>query len=161
MKFKKKILIIKSNRVIIDIIQRQFFNIIYGENTMNNKRITLCGDDCNKCPRFLAKTDDELSSVAELWYRIAWRDRIVSNEEIKCNGCSSDKKCTYNLVDCTKEHNVSKCRYCVEFPCDKIENMLLRSEIYKEKCRQVCSDEEYENINAAFFNKAHNLMNEE
>jgi len=33
---------------------------------MNNKRIILCGDDCNKCSRFLAKTDDELSSVAEL-----------------------------------------------------------------------------------------------
>lgn len=59
-------MIIKNNRVIIDIIQRQFFNIIFGENKMNNKRITLCGDDCNKCPRFLAKTDDELSLVAEL-----------------------------------------------------------------------------------------------
>ena len=32
--------------------------------------ITLCGDNCSKCPRFLAQTDEELKAVAELWFRV-------------------------------------------------------------------------------------------
>ncbi len=55
-------------------------------------KITLCGDNCIYCPRYNAKTDDELFEAAELWYRIGWRDRLVSKEEIKCDGCSSHKK---------------------------------------------------------------------
>ena len=32
--------------------------------------ISLCGDDCSLCPRFLAKTKEELIAVAELWQRV-------------------------------------------------------------------------------------------
>ncbi len=88
------------------------------------EKITLCGDNCIECPRYNAHTDEELKAVAELWYRVGWRDSIVSNEEIACTGCSSHKTCTYNLVECTKEHSVSKCNQCNEFPCEKINNML-------------------------------------
>jgi hypothetical protein len=45
--------------------------------------ITLCGDDCSKCPRFLAQTDEELKAVAELWFRVGWRNTIVSFYEIR------------------------------------------------------------------------------
>lgn len=34
------------------------------------EKITLCGDDCIECPRFQTHTEDELSKVAELWYRV-------------------------------------------------------------------------------------------
>lgn len=37
-----------------------------------NELITLCGDDCLKCPRYNAKTDKELAHLAELWYKIAF-----------------------------------------------------------------------------------------
>ena len=120
-------------------------------------KITLCGDNCIYCPRYNARTDDELKHVAELWYKVGWRDSVVSNEKIKCTGCSSHKQCTYQLVDCTKEHGVAKCNQCKEFPCVKIADMLKRSEMYQKKCREVCTAEEYAALEKAFFNKENNL----
>ncbi len=89
------------------------------------EKITLCGDDCCKCPRYLARTNGELEKVAELWFRIGWRDRIVPIEEIRCSGCSSHKQCTYRLVDCVKENHVEKCSQCPRFPCRKITDSAL------------------------------------
>lgn len=121
------------------------------------EKITLCGDNCIYCPRYNAKSDDELEKVAEIWYRIGFRDKIVSNDEIKCDGCSSHKKCTYNLVECTHNHKAEKCNMCNEFPCDKINDMLKRSKEYQKKCREVCSEEEYKTLEKAFFDKENNL----
>ncbi len=121
------------------------------------EKITLCGDNCIECPRYNAHSEEELSKVAELWHRVGWRDRIVSNEEIACTGCSTHKECTYRLVECTKEHNVEKCNQCADFPCEKIDDMLKRSEAYQKKCKEVCSDEEYDKLEKAFFDKVNNL----
>jgi len=121
------------------------------------EKITLCGDNCIYCPRYNARTDDELKRVAELWYKVGWRDRIVPGDEIKCTGCSSHKQCTYQLVDCTKEHGVAKCSQCGEFPCGKISDMLKRSGKYQKKCREVCTEEEYSALEKAFFDKENNL----
>ncbi len=121
------------------------------------EKITLCGDNCLECPRYNAKTPEEQSKAAELWYRVGWRDRIVSNEEIACEGCSSHKSCTYNLVECTKEHGVEKCNQCPEFPCSKIDSMLTRSAEYQKKCKEVCSEEEYTALEKSFFDKERNL----
>lgn len=121
------------------------------------EKITLCGDDCLHCPRYLAKSEEELSEVAELWYKVGWRDKIVSNEEISCQGCSSHKECTYQLVECTKNHKVEKCNQCSLFPCEKIESMLKRSAEYKENCKRICSEQEYRMLETAFFNKESNL----
>lgn len=121
------------------------------------EKITLCGDNCIECPRYNANSEEELRNVAELWYRVGWRDCVVSNEEIRCEGCSSHKQCTYHLVECTKEHNVDKCNQCVEFPCEKIDHMLERSKEYQKRCKVVCSDAEYDMLEKAFFNKENNL----
>lgn len=121
------------------------------------EKITLCGDDCMECPRYLAKTDAEVTKTAELWHRVGWRDKIVSNDEIRCNGCSSIKQCTYQLVECTKENNVEKCNQCSKFPCSKIGDMLKRSNDYKINCKKVCTPEEYKSLEKAFFNKEENL----
>ncbi len=120
-------------------------------------KITLCGDDCTSCPRYLAKTDIELSRTAELWYKVGWRDTIVSNEEIRCTGCSPQKQCTYQLVECTQTHRVEKCNQCSLFPCEKINLVLARSAAYQEKCRKVCTEEEYCMLEASFFHKEENL----
>lgn len=40
---------------------------------------------------------------------------------------------------------------------EKIKNMLERSKEYKERCRDVCSEEEYNMLEKAFFNKEENL----
>ena len=52
-----------------------------------DENITLCGDNCLYCPRFLAKTEQELEAVAKLWYRAGFRDQIVSADEIKLQIC--------------------------------------------------------------------------
>ncbi len=121
------------------------------------EKITLCGDNCVECPRYNAHSDEELTAVAELWYRVGWRTHVISNEEISCTGCSSHKECTYQLVECTKEHGVNKCNQCIEFPCVKINNMLERSAEYKRKCKEVCSQQEYAILEKAFFDKENNL----
>ncbi|MBQ3515399.1 MAG: DUF3795 domain-containing protein [Lachnospiraceae bacterium] len=121
------------------------------------EKITLCGDNCIMCPRYNANTNEELKAVAELWYKVGWRNTIVSNEEIACTGCSSHKSCTYNLIECTKEHHVSKCNQCSEFPCKKIDDMLMRSAKYKEKCIEMCTKQEYDILCKAFFDKENNL----
>lgn len=121
------------------------------------EKITLCGDNCLTCPRYNANTEKEWKHAAELWFKIGWRERIVSNDEIKCTGCSSHKSCTYGLLDCTKKHGVSKCSQCEEFVCNKITDMLERSNAYREKCKKVCTEEEYRALKEAFFNKEENL----
>ena len=122
-----------------------------------DENITLCGDNCLYCPRFLAKTEQELEAVAKLWYRAGFRDQIVSADEIKCGGCSSHKSCTYHLVECIREHNVERCRQCYEFPCKKITDMLKRSREHRERCRQVCTEAEFDLLEKAFFEKENNL----
>lgn len=124
---------------------------------MENQKITLCGDDCLQCPRYLAKSPEEKNKVAELWHRIGWREKIVSAEEIICDGCSSHRQCTYNLVECVKKNGVEKCNQCLRFPCEKISEMLRRSFEYKKKCEEVCSEEEFAMLEKSFFRKEENL----
>lgn len=124
---------------------------------MVKELITLCGDNCIECPRYKGKTKEELEKVAELWYNIGWMDKIVSADEIKCTGCSSHKQCTFKLVGCIKEHKISKCNQCTEYPCNKIEDMFKRSKEYKIKCKEVCSDSEYKMVERAFFHKEENM----
>lgn len=126
-------------------------------NDRSNELITLCGDDCLKCPRYNAKTDGELSAAAELWFRIGWRDSILPPDKMRCGGCSPEKQCTYGLVECTAAHGVSKCNECAEFPCAKTEELLERSRGYEIKCAEVCTESELSALRAAFFNKEENL----
>lgn len=114
------------------------------------EKITLCGDNCIECPRYNAHSDEELKKVAELWYKVGWRDTVVSNEEISCTGCSSHKQCTYQLVECTQQHNVQKCNQCDQFPCQKITDMLKRSTQYQKTCKEICLEAEYIMLEKAF-----------
>lgn len=122
------------------------------------EKITLCGDDCSACPRYRARTREERERTAELWFRTGMRDSIVPPEEMACTGCSSHKDCTYGLVACTKAHGVEKCGQCGEFPCGKIEAVLEKSAKTQERCRAVCTQEEYAALERAFFHKEENLQ---
>lgn len=121
------------------------------------EKISLCGDDCLSCPRYQAKTDDELKRVSELWYKVGWRNRVVGNDEIVCTGCSSHKQCTYHLVECIRLHEIDQCNECAEFPCNKVNTMLEISEKSRIKCKEVCTPEEYAQLEKAFFHKEINL----
>lgn len=121
------------------------------------QKITPCGDDCSICPRYTAQSSDELRKVAELWYRVGLRDRIVSPEEMKCSGCSGHKLCSYGLYDCLNERCIQKCNQCTDFPCDKINKMLNKTKEYENRSKELCSDEEFIILKKAFFEKEDNL----
>lgn len=123
-----------------------------------NKKITLCGDNCVECPRYNAHNEEELKKVAELWYKIGLRNTVVPSEEMRCSGCTSDKQCTYHLTECVKEHHVDKCNQCTQFPCQKITDMLERVKSLQAKCEELCTKQEYETLEKAFFYKERYLI---
>ena len=120
--------------------------------------ISVCGDDCAVCPRYLAQTEDELRETAIFWYKAGWRDRVVSNEEIRCTGCGCRPTCSFMLLPCVKEHGVEKCSGCGEYPCGKIHATLASSKSKKQQCRAACeSDEEFAMFVRAFYEKEKHL----
>lgn len=121
-------------------------------------RISVCGDDCAVCPRFLAQTEEELRETAIFWHKAGWRNRVVSNEEIKCTGCGCRPTCSFMLLPCTKERGISMCFECKNFLCEKLKNALAGSYEKKQKCKSVCeSDREFELFTRAFYEKEKNL----
>ncbi len=121
------------------------------------KIISACGNDCNQCPRHLPKSKEQLQSTAELWYKIGYRDRVVSSEEISCIGCSMDNWCRYNIIGCVTEKSVSNCGECCEYPCSKIEECFKVTASFEPDCKKSCTDEEYRQLKRASFEKKENL----
>lgn len=120
--------------------------------------ISVCGDDCAVCPRFLAETEEELHETAVFWYKVGWRNRVVSNDEIKCTGCGCRSVCSFMLLPCTKEHGVKMCRECDEFVCEKVRKVLVSSEEKRKICEKFCeSPEEFQMFVRAFYEKEKNL----
>lgn len=134
---------------------------IMEKDMAENKIIAACGNDCSACPRYVArpyeKTDDELHHTAELWMKIGYRDHIVSNEEIACTGCKPENWCRYHAVKCCEEKGIITCAECDEYPCANMQDCFSVTESFEPKCRQVCSEQEYETLKKAFFEKEQNL----
>ena len=120
-------------------------------------KISLCGDNCSACPRYTAETEEQLQAAAELWHRVGWRDTVEPAENMRCDGCCAEKKCAYDLFACTRENGVEKCCQCGNFPCDKTERMLKKTEQDREKCKRLCTWEQYDILKKAFFEKRRNL----
>ena len=78
------------------------------------KVLAACGNDCASCPRYIAhpygKTDEELHHTAELWFKIGYRDHVVTNEEISCTGCKPENWCRYHVVKCCEDRGIRTCR---------------------------------------------------
>ena len=126
-----------------------------------DKNIAACGTDCAECPRYVAhpyeKTEAELRHTAELWMKIGYRDRIVSNEEIACTGCKPENWCRYNIAKCCEEKGIKTCAECAAFPCGNMRECFAITKSFEPMCRRVCTDEEYEQLRKAFFEKEENL----
>jgi hypothetical protein len=123
-------------------------------------KISICGDVCSECPRYIAtETNDvvELEKLAELWYRLGFRDRILSAEDLKCTGCSKDKFCSFNINSCEHLENIDNCGQCNHFPCDRIDLVFQNTDITNERCKSRCSDDEYNKICKAFLMKRETL----
>ncbi len=125
------------------------------------KIIAACGNDCSACPRYVKhpyeKTEDELRRTADLWMRIGYRDHIVTNREISCEGCSPENWCRYHVVKCCEDRGIRTCAACAEYPCENIRECFEVTRSFEPKCREVCSEAEYEMLKTAFFEKEQNL----
>ena len=63
------------------------------------------------------------------------------------------------LIPCLREHGVSACRECSEYPCDKIAEMLSCSAEKEMQCRAACENEtEFDMLRRAFYHKELNLQ---
>ena len=125
------------------------------------KIIAACGNDCSACPRYTAhpyeKTEEELRHTAELWLKIGYRDHLVSTEEISCLGCRVENWCRYHAVNCSQEKKIPTCAMCVDYPCDNMRECFAVTESFIPMCRKVCTEEEFEQLRKAFFEKEKNL----
>ena len=120
---------------------------------------SVCGDDCAVCPRYLAKTDEELHRTALFWYQVGWRDRVVSNDEIRCRGCGTRQSCAFMLLPCLQEKGLDQCSECNEHPCDKIRRTLAQSAEKEAQCRKACpNDRMFAMLKRAFYEKEKNLQ---
>lgn len=128
------------------------------------KILAACGNDCSACPRYIAhpyeKTEEELRHTAELWLKIGYRDRLVSNEEISCTGCKPENWCRYHIIKCCERKNIRNCSECSEFPCKNMADCFSVTKSFEPGCREVCNDEEYRQLKKAFFEKEENLLAE-
>ena len=135
--------------------------MIISKSVSRERMIAACGNDCSACPRYTAhpygKTDEELHRTAELWMKIGYRDHIVSNEEIDCTGCKPENWCRYHVVKCCKDKGIKTCAECDEYPCANMKDCFSVTKSFEPKCRQVCTDQEYELLKKAFFMKEQNL----
>lgn len=120
---------------------------------------SVCGDDCAVCTRHLAKTDEELHRTALFWYQVGWRDRVVSNDEIRCRGCGTRQSCAFMLLPCLQEKGLDQCSECSEHPCDKIRRTLAQSAEKEAQCRKACpNDRMFAMLKRAFYEKEKNLQ---
>lgn len=128
---------------------------------MCEKIIAACGNDCAVCPRYnvppYTKTAEELHRTAELWYKIGYRDHVVTNEEIACTGCKEENRCRYRLVKCVNEKHIAHCGQCENYPCDVMKACFTVTGSFISTCKKVCTPEEFETLRKAFFEKEKNL----
>lgn len=128
------------------------------------KIIAACGNDCAACPRYVAhpyeKTDEELRHTAQLWMKIGYRDHIVTDEEISWRGCKPENWCRYRVVKCCEDRGIKTCADCRKYPCDNMKECFEVTRSFMPKCREVCTDEEFQQLNTAFFEKEKNLSHE-
>ena len=123
-------------------------------------KLAACGNDCDCCPRFIATQSRErskLEEVARLWHRAGYHDRIVSPEEIVCNGCIDSLWCRYGIRGCTIEKGVSNCGECKGYPCKEILDTIERTLAFAKKIKDAASEEDYRTLHKAFFCKRANL----
>jgi len=78
----------------------------------------VCGLYCPSCTVFIATQEDpkRLEALANLMG--------ITSEEIRCNGCRSDKRIPYcdtcKIYPCAEQKGIEFCGECDEYPCTEI-----------------------------------------
>ena len=119
-------------------------------------KLACCGDDCNYCPRYIGtinNDEDMLNRAAEIWYKMGWRDKILSPDEMKCYGCLFIRNCVYGIKECCGRKKIDNCGYCSEMPCRKLTEALRKIKEFKDISKSTLSEEEFDMLKAAFYMK--------
>lgn len=127
--------------------------------------IGCCGDDCSYCPRYTGTVNNDreaLTRVAELWFRMGWRDRILLPEEMICYGCISVKNCIFGIKECCSQKHIDNCGYCSDMPCNRLKGMLDGIKENRKKIEAlikegVVKEEENKALDKAFWLKEERL----
>ena len=82
---------------------------------------------------------------------------FVSNEEISCTGCKAENWCRYKVVECCSGKGIATCAECEDYPCRNMKECFEVTASFEPKCRQVCTEDEYDMLKKAFFEKEKNL----
>jgi len=136
----------------------------------------VCGLYCPACTVFVASQEDpaRLTFLADM--------SGITPEEMRCNGCRSDKRIPYcdncKLYPCAQEKGIDFCGECDEYPCDdlkefqslaphRLELWEAHEEIVKdgyekwmEKMKDHYSCPQCETINSAYDFKCRSCNNE-
>ena len=119
--------------------------------------IGICGDNCMYCHRYIATKNgsrEALENVKKLWVRLGLRDSDFPVQNMACNGCLPEKKCAYfELRACVNSRAHENCGLCDDYPCEIINVVFDKSEKLKARANEVCTVEEMEMLNKAFFSK--------
>ena len=122
---------------------------------MCEKIIAACGNDCAVCPRYnvppYTKTAEELHHTAELWYKIGYRDHVVTNEEIACTGCKEENWCRYRLVKCVNEKHIAHCGQCGNYPCDVMKDCFTVTGSFISTCKKSLHTRGFRDIAQSIF----------
>lgn len=128
-----------------------------------------CGLFCETCSVYIFSQTDE-NALEALASKFG-----MTKEEMRCNGCRSDKLSSYCqkclFTPCALEKGILNCEDCAEFPCDKLKEfqkqMPHRAELFesaecrkslgidkwKEKITSDYSCEKCGNVNSPYFVK--------
>jgi hypothetical protein len=95
--------------------------------------VAYCGLVCTECPAYKATKEDDdkaRAKIAEEWTR--QYQHAFKTEDINCNGCLAvgNTRFSYCRVceirKCGSDREVLNCAYCVEYPCDKLNDFHAR-----------------------------------
>ena len=85
------------------------------------KLVGICGIYCGTCPSYLAYQENDIEQLEKRAQRHGF-----TIEEVHCNGCFSDKvmpscvECRPGFHKCAREHKVTWCFECADFPCKRL-----------------------------------------
>ena len=130
---------------------------------MRKIKLAYCGDDCSKCPRYVATISGDIEKLKEsamLMAKAGWERDTDDLEGLKCSDCQDVESCEYGVKECCLEKQIDNCGQCVSYPCSLINEAFEITRGYADNFINILSKKEYEIFHEAFFLKKENLDNE-
>ena len=121
----------------------------------------ICGDNCLYCPRYVATRSggaEELEKVKELWICLGLVEHDLPAGEMICSECVPENDCAYSeLRACVYGKGIENCGLCESYPCERVNSAFDKSKKLRSRAALVCTTEEMEVLQKAFFSKRENL----